>query len=82
MSNLFLLPNDDVEILIFYVDIRIMCPAKTYSQLSTNSQSSGKKSRREEINYGNEQSRKLLLLFFLRLRKKAKKKIVHGSVVG
>lgn len=39
----FLLPNYDVKILIFYVDIRIMCPAKTYSQLSTNSQSSGKK---------------------------------------
>jgi hypothetical protein len=34
-------PNDDES--LSYIDIRIMCPAKTYSQLSTNSQSSGKK---------------------------------------
>jgi hypothetical protein len=35
--------DDDVKILVLYVDIRIVCPAKTYSQLSNaNSQCSGK----------------------------------------
>lgn len=33
--------NDDKS-LHYTLDIRIVCPAKTYSQLSTNSQSSGK----------------------------------------
>lgn len=39
-------------ILILYVDIRIVCPAKTYSQLSTNSQCSGK-----DIHIDDEQNR-------------------------
>lgn len=40
-----LLSNYDEKILTLYVDIRIVCPAKTYSQLSTNSQCSGKETK-------------------------------------